>query len=144
MYKIDYPQYVIRYRFTPVHFLLAFFAFLATLTTASPLRALDPLPQVNGTPFGAIPGSFGVDESGSSIYNIPLRVAPGTRGIEPQLSLNYNSASANTLIAVGWSLGGLSAVTRCPSTVAQDGQAYVLFFEYEGCVCLFFVIVRML
>lgn len=55
---------------------------------------------------GAIPGQFSVSESGAATYSIPIQAPPGTGGIEPKLSLNYNSqggkqaAGAYTAIVV--------------------------------------------
>jgi RHS repeat-associated protein len=67
------------------------------------------------------PGEMGVTPAGAATYTVPIQVPPGTAGMAPSLSLNYNSQASNGLMGVGWSLGGLSSITRCPQTVAQDG-----------------------
>lgn len=69
---------------------------------------------------GYTPGQFSVGDSGQATYNIPLIVPPGTAGMQPTLSLNYNSGAGNDLLGQGWGLGGLSQITRCPSTKVQD------------------------
>jgi len=85
---------------------------------------------------GAIPGSFGVSETGAATYSIPIAVPPGTAGMEPKLSLNYSSQGGNGIAGVGWSLGGLSAITRCPKTIIHDGAARGVQLDAEDRFCL--------
>ncbi len=70
---------------------------------------------------GATEGEFFVDAQGSANYRIPLLAAPGSGGLAPQMSLQYNSQGANDVAGVGWSIGGQSAISRCPQTREQDG-----------------------
>ena len=70
---------------------------------------------------GATEGEFFVDAQGSANYRIPLLVVPGSGGLAPQMSLQYNSKGANDIAGVGWSIGGHSAISRCPQTREQDG-----------------------
>ena len=76
---------------------------------------------VLGTEPGVTPGEFSVDQGGAANYTIPIAVPPGTAGMQPSLSLSYNSQSGNGLLGVSWTLGGLSVITRCNQTIVQDG-----------------------
>jgi Salmonella virulence plasmid 65kDa B protein/FG-GAP-like repeat/Insecticide toxin TcdB middle/N-terminal region len=66
------------------------------------------------------PVSVNVTESGAATASIQIEVPPGTAGMTPALSLNYVSQGGNGLMGMGWSLGGLSAIYRCGSTMIQD------------------------
>ena len=107
---------------------------LAVLSCAANL--LFPTQALAATsPVGATPGQFRVAESGAATY-IPIALPPGTAGMQPALSLNYNSQSGNGLLGVGWSLGGLSAITRCPQTQAQDGVRGSVNYDSNDRFCL--------
>ncbi len=69
---------------------------------------------------GRTPGQFSVAPMGNAQYSIPLRTPPGPRGIQPQLSLTYDSRSGVGPLGVGWTINGLGAITRCNKTYAQD------------------------
>jgi Salmonella virulence plasmid 65kDa B protein/Insecticide toxin TcdB middle/N-terminal region/FG-GAP-like repeat len=95
-------------------------------------------PQVASqtTVAGFTPGSFRVTESGSAEYRIPLKVPPGIAGMEPKLALVYDSQAGNGLLGVGWNLEGLSAITRCPRTMAQDGVRGGVNYDWNDRYCL--------
>lgn len=72
---------------------------------------------------GSADGAVDVTSSGSVVYSVPLKIAPGSAGMTPKLSLVYSSQSGLGPIGVGWTLQGLSAVTRGPKNIADDGVA---------------------
>jgi RHS repeat-associated protein len=65
-------------------------------------------------------GSASVD-LGSSRYSVPIAVPLGTGNLAPALSLEYSSAAGNGAFGMGWTLAGLSEITRCPLTIATEG-----------------------
>ena len=73
---------------------------------------------------------FLVSASGSATYVLPLVVPPGRLGMEPRLSVAYDSGAGDGPLGVGFALQGISAITRCPSNQAQDG--YIRAVEYDG------------
>jgi hypothetical protein len=70
---------------------------------------------------GAVPGNFGVSLSGSSSYSLPIKIAPGAAGTQPQIQVNYDSQRLSGPLGAGWSLGGTSAITRGPKDNFVDG-----------------------
>jgi FG-GAP-like repeat/Salmonella virulence plasmid 65kDa B protein/Insecticide toxin TcdB middle/N-terminal region len=101
---------------------------VALLAFAQPLQAQ--------TTVGFTPGSFRVTEMGAAEYRIPIQVPPGIAGMEPKLALVYNSQAGNGLLGVGWNLEGLSAITRCPRTMAQDGVRGGVNYDGNDRYCL--------
>ncbi len=92
--------------------------------------ATPPLPHVEavGTldsasnTIGATPGDFRVDEGGAATYSVPIAALPGTAGLTPKLSIDYNARGATGALGTGFALGGQSAISRCKATLeAGDG-----------------------
>jgi RHS repeat-associated protein len=81
-----------------------------------------PHPTSSDSSVGSIPGKLNVSPSGAASYSIDINVPPGTAGITPALSVAYNSQQSNGLLGVGFSLQGLTAITRAPSNLAQNGE----------------------
>ena len=83
----------------------------------------------------AIPGSAAVSPSGAAIYNIPIQVPPGTAGMQPNLTLTYNSHTGDGIAGIGWSLSGLATIHRCASTVVQDGIKGAINYDANDRFC---------
>ncbi len=91
------------------------------------------------TAFGAVgrtAGGFDVSPMGTANYTIPLTLPPGTNGLTPSLSLRYSHGQGNGLLGVGWSISGLSAISRCKKTIAQDGAAGAATLAVSDGYCL--------
>ena len=82
------------------------------------------------------PGEFSVSSTGAASYSVPIVVPPGTAGVEPKLSLNYSSQGRNGLLGVGWSIGGLSVLHRCPANLVKDGFIDGIDFDDNDRFCL--------
>ncbi len=72
------------------------------------------------------PGTLGygasVTSQGEAAIRIPIEMYPGVNGLQPDLSIVYNSgrprqqiddALPEDILGYGWSLGGLSSIRRC-------------------------------
>ena len=79
---------------------------------------------------GTIGGTVDITALGGASYTIPIKVPEGIGGIQPNLSIVYNSQSGNGLLGWGWNLGGLSAITRVGHTLYHDG--YVDGVDFNG------------
>lgn len=95
-------------------------SFLAILAAALAL-GFSSSGQAQQRSVGTIAGDFDVSNSGSARYSIPLRVSPGTAGTAPDLSITYDSQATGGVLGAGWSLGGISAITRGPRNLYSDG-----------------------
>ena len=76
----------------------------------------------NTNPVGAIPGAIDVSPMGATTYTIPIEVVPGTQGVQPNLSIVYNSMGGMGLLGMKWNLMGLSAITVCGQTPYYDNN----------------------
>src|SRR6266849_473506 len=119
-----------RFSVAAIHAVLVpWVALLSALIVPAPVQAQT-------TVAGFTPGSFQVTEGGAAAYRIPIRVPPGIAGMEPSLALVYNSQAGNGLVGAGWSLEGLSAITRCSTTAAQDGVRGGVNYDSNDRYCL--------
>lgn len=79
---------------------------------------------------GAIGGMVDVGGLGAATYTIPINVPQGIGGIQPNLSVVYNSQSGNGLLGWGWNLAGASAITRTGADFYHDGFKKGVDFGY--------------
>jgi hypothetical protein len=85
---------------------------------------------------GTIPVSFGVTDWGDAALSMPLVVPPGRAGVEPSLGIYYSSNGGDGVLGKGYSIGGSSAITRCPKTIAIDGEIQEIDYSSNDARCL--------
>lgn len=99
------------------------FACRATITgiTLTTLTLLLLLPASSLAAVGRTLGNGDVSASGEGTYSIPIAVPAGINGLTPQLALGYGHRQDEGLAGIGWGISGLSEISRCGKTFAQDG-----------------------
>ncbi|GEM_PF-6174831 len=74
-----------------------------------------------GLPVDKTPVNLSI--SGTPSCNIPLDLPKGINGVQPDLSLNYTGSFTAGIVGTGWSIGGLSVISRVNRNIYNDGQA---------------------
>ncbi|MDJ0971916.1 MAG: FG-GAP-like repeat-containing protein, partial [Kiloniellales bacterium] len=98
--------------------------------------AVSPLVARAETVAGVTDGALSVDKLGAAVYSVPIAVPPGVAGMQPSLSVNFRSRDDNGIMGLGWSIGGLSVIHRCPQTPIQDGARGGVDFDAGDRFCL--------
>jgi RHS repeat-associated protein len=110
------------------------------VSLASEVAAPAPPPPGGVVPsaggFGFTEGSFSVTDDGAAVYRLPLWLPPGRGDVHPELGLSFHSRAGNGLLGVGWSLDGLSSISPCARTFAQDGRSDGVRFGAADALCL--------
>ncbi len=92
--------------------------FLSLITGAYYSCALAQVASV-----GSTDGVFDVSNLGAAAYSIPIKLPSGVAGLNPNISLNYNSQGSNGIMGMGWAISAASMITRGGTNVHFDGKA---------------------
>ena len=80
--------------------------------------------------------SVAISEGGTPAYSVPIAVPPGIAGMAPNIGLLYSGGGLNGPLGAGWSVQGISMITRCPNTKAIDGSAHGVDYAATDKLCL--------
>lgn len=83
----------------------------------------------------AINATFDVGSGGEATYNIPIFAVEGVAGMTPSVALSYNSNSGNGIAGMGWSIQGLSSISRCGQTYFHDNQIRTVKLDNKDRFC---------
>lgn len=78
---------------------------------------------------GTLGGEVNVSSLGMASYSIPIEVVPGTRGVQPNLAIVYNSSLGRGYLGTNWTISGLSSITRVQRTKYPDGSVGTISFD---------------
>lgn len=92
-----------------------------TIKSNESAKIVTATPTGGSPEVGVIAGQLSVSLSGAALYNIPILVPPGLNSVEPEISLQYNSQQGNGLAGYGWSIKGISTISRISSAKYLDG-----------------------
>lgn len=85
----------------------------------------------SGQSFHDTKGGVNVNSSGQLQYTLPLSLPPGVKDIAPNLDLNYLSGSGNGIAGFGWSVSGITTISRAGKIIEKDGELKGLQLDYS-------------
>lgn len=99
---------------------------------------IDNMSVINTTlPVGSLPGHAAVSHTGAATYQLPIECPPGTNGLQPSLSIGYNSQGRAGVLGPGWDITGLSVISRTPGNKFYDGEdGKTIAFDSTDCLML--------
>ena len=86
---------------------------------------------------GEIDHNFEI-RNGEAVLTIPLPIMKGVKNLRPAIQLVYssNAHSENGVLGLGWSIRGLSEISRCAKSIAYDGVFDKIRYSYADKFCL--------
>ena len=66
-------------------------------------------------------GELQIAASGSATYTLPVAIPPSIKNVAPVINLTYASGVRGGIAGQGWSLSGISAISRIATRVDIDG-----------------------
>lgn len=115
-------------RYLNNHLLLIFSMFASMAATSAHATGTAKV----GTPRG----TFAVSPLGGATYSVAIDCPPGIGGLEPRVSIDYNSQAGNGLAGWGCNIGGMSAITLSPKDIYHDGHAYGIHHDLHDAFVL--------
>jgi hypothetical protein len=73
-------------------------------------------------PVGTTAGQASATATGGASYTIPIEVLDGTNGMQPKITLSYNSQLGEGIAGFGWSLSAYSYISRSGKRFYYDGK----------------------
>ncbi|WP_185113851.1 RHS repeat-associated core domain-containing protein [Chryseobacterium indologenes] len=77
----------------------------------------------------SVKAEMNVNEAGALTYILPIEIVKGVHSFQPNISLAYNSQSANGQAGWGWNIVGLSSITQGGKSKEIDGITMGVQFD---------------
>ncbi|MDZ4793925.1 MAG: SpvB/TcaC N-terminal domain-containing protein [Bacteroidota bacterium] len=87
-------------------------------------------------PVGTVDGTAGTTATGGVTYTIPIYAPPGTNGMQPSVSIVYNSQGSSGVVGFGWNIAGLSMISRTGKNIYHNGQVKPVSYTAEDAFLL--------
>lgn len=76
-------------------------------------------------------GEIEVTNAGQLQFSLPLGLPPGVKNVSPKVNLVYTSESGNGIAGYGWSISGISAISRTARNIKNSGEVKGVQLNYS-------------
>lgn len=83
-------------------------------------------------------GDIAVSGGGQLQFTLPIALPPSINGVAPQMNLSYSSSGGLGIAGMGFSLSGITNISRVGKNIEKDGESkgvqldYTDFYEFNG------------
>jgi hypothetical protein len=70
-----------------------------------------------------------ISASGSATYTVPVAIPPSIKNVAPVINLTYASGTKAGIAGQGWSINGISAISRIATRRDIDGYVDGVDFD---------------
>lgn len=81
--------------------------------------------------FHSTKGDIDVTSSGQLQYRLSIMLPPGIKDIAPNLDMAYLSGSGNGIAGFGWSVSGITTISRTGKSIDRDGESRGIYLDYS-------------
>ena len=92
--------------------------------------------SADSAPVGGPSVAFSVSGTGAATYTIPIELPKGINGMEPEVSLVYNSQGGNDVAGWGFGLSCMSSISFVPNDIYHDDVAGPLHYDWRDSLAL--------
>jgi len=89
------------------------------------------LQTLSGQSFHDTKGGVNVTSSGQLQYTLPIALPPGIKDVAPNMDMTYLSSSGSGIAGYGWSVSGVTTISRSGKTIEKDGELKGLQLDYS-------------
>ncbi|WP_165828262.1 RHS repeat-associated core domain-containing protein [Chryseobacterium phosphatilyticum] len=76
-------------------------------------------------------GRIEVNGGGQLQFTLPIALPPGIKTVAPQVNLVYTSGSGNGIAGYGWTLMGITSISRMGRNIDKDKEAKEIKMDYS-------------
>lgn len=101
-------------------------ASIVQLNTSS----IEPSEILGDTSFHDTQGSINVNNNGQLQFNLPIALPPAIKSVAPQVNLIYTSGSGNGIAGYGWTITGVTGISRMGRSIDRDGGIQTIQYDF--------------
>ncbi|WP_374441915.1 RHS repeat-associated core domain-containing protein [Epilithonimonas sp.] len=102
-----------------------------TNPTNSDAGSGNPSGTVGSNSFHDTQGNIEVNGGGQLQYTLPIALPPGVKSVAPQINLVYTNGAGNGIAGYGWSISGITSISRVGRTIEKDGEVRGINMDYS-------------
>ncbi|WP_294275706.1 RHS repeat-associated core domain-containing protein, partial [uncultured Chryseobacterium sp.] len=85
----------------------------------------------DGKNFHDTKGNIEVTAAGQLQFTLPIVLPPGIKNVSPNISLIYLSNSGNGIAGFGWTISGVTTISRIGKNIEKDGELISVKLDYS-------------